>query len=101
MSNVRISPVGTSLTTDLHKAWAIVNHNSSAAVGPIIEGYHCFLTDPADSQCAEVSNVDFRNIENPQEFDRQKWLERISMFHWKFDELADGSCWRHMRNYFQ
>jgi hypothetical protein len=101
ISNVRISAIGSSLDTDLHKAWAIVNHNSSAAVGPIIEGYHCFLTDPADSQCAEVSNTDFRNIENPKEFDRQKWLERISMFHWKFDELEDGSCWRHMRNYCQ
>jgi len=25
--------------------------------------------------------------------------ERISMFHWKFTELEDGTAWRHMRQY--
>jgi hypothetical protein len=99
MRNVTISNIGTALQQDLNNAWAVINHNSSAAVGPIIQGYHCFLTDPIDSQCAEVSNKDFSKIETPLEFDRQKWLERISMFHWKFSELEDGSCWNHMRKY--
>ena len=97
--NVSMSRIGTSLEHDLKNAWAVVNHNSSAAVGPIIQGYHCFLTDPADSQCAEVSNTDFSKIETPLEFNRQQWLERISMFHWKFSELEDGTCWKHMREY--
>ena len=97
--NVLISNIGTPLMDDLKDAWAVVNHNSSAAVGPIIQGYHCFLTDPKDSQNAEVSNTDFSLIETPLEFDRQSWLERISMFHWKFSELQDGSAWRHMRQY--
>ena len=99
LNNVSISSIGTSLQQDLNNAWAVVNHNSSAAVGPIIQGYHCFLTDPMDSQNAEVSNTDFSLIETPLEFDRQNWLERISMFHWKFSELKDGSCWRHMREF--
>ena len=99
MRNVTISNIGSALQQDLNNAWAVINHNSSAAVGPIIRGYHCFLTDPIDSQCAEVSNKDFSKIETPLEFDRQKWLERISMFHWKFSELEDGSCWNHMRKY--
>ena len=99
MRNVTISNIGSALQQDLNNAWAVINHNSSAAVGPIIQGYHCFLTDPIDSQCAEVSNKDFSKIETPLEFDRQKWLERISMFHWKFSELEDGSCWNHMRKY--
>jgi hypothetical protein len=99
IKNVSISKIGTALDYDLANAWAVINHNSSAAVGPIIQGYHCFLTDPIDSQCAEVSNTDFSKIEMPLEFDRQKWLERISMFHWKFSELEDGSCWNHMRKY--
>tara|TARA_B110000503_G_scaffold65910_1_gene103461 strand:+ start:2187 stop:3113 length:927 start_codon:yes stop_codon:yes gene_type:complete len=99
IKNVSISNIGTTLQEDLIDAWAVVNHNSSAAVGPIIQGYHCFLTDPKSSQNAEVSNTDFRLIESPLEFDRQKWLERISMFHWKFSELKDGSCWKHMREF--
>ena len=44
-------------------------------------------------------HTDFSKIENPQQFDRQKWLERISMFHWNFDELSNGVAWKHMREY--
>ena len=84
---------------DLINCWAVVNHNSSSVVGPIIKGYHAFITDPATSQCAEVVHHGFTDIESPREFDRQKWLERISMFHWKFTELEDGTAWRHMRQY--
>lgn len=100
-SNVTISAFGTDLSVDLDNAWAVVNHNSSAVVGPIIQGYHAFITDPEKSQCSEVANTDFSLIENPNHFDRQRWLERISMFHWKFSELEDGTCWQHMRNYCQ
>lgn len=98
-SNITVSNIGVPLENDLQNTWAVVNHNSSAAVGPIIQGYNCFLTDPKDSQCAEVSNTDFSNIESPLEFDRQQWLERISMFHWNFEELINGTCWKHMREF--
>lgn len=84
---------------DLNNCWAVVNHNSSSVVGPIIKGYPAFITDPIKSQCAEVAHVGFENIETPQQFDRQRWLERISMFHWKFSELESGAAWRHMRQY--
>lgn len=101
LPNVKLSNFNTPLEDDLNKAWAVVNHNSSSIVGPIIQGYHAFVTDPDKSQCKEVANTSFKNIETPKEFDRQRWLERISMFHWKFSELEDGSCWRHMRDYCQ
>jgi hypothetical protein len=99
LKNVRISLPDTTLSADLSNAWAVVNHNSSAVVGPIIQGYYSFVTDPQKSQCAEVSNTNLSLIETPSQFDRQRWLERISMFHWKFSELEDGKCWSHMRNY--
>jgi hypothetical protein len=98
-ANVELSPPGRSLDKDLQGAWAVVNHNSSAAVGPIIKGFHCFLTDPTDSQCKEVVNTDFSKIEQPDRFDRQQWLKRISMFHWTFEELRSGACWKHMREF--
>lgn len=101
LPNVKISPQGRPLEEELHKAWAVVNHNSSAAVGPIIQGYHCFITDPKNSQNAEVSHTDFSLLENPTTFDRERWLQRISMFHWSFKELESGECWQHMRNYCQ
>jgi hypothetical protein len=97
--SVSLSNQNEPLEIDLQNAWCVVNHNSSAIVGSVIKGYPAFITDSQRSQCAEVSNTDFSLIENPRHFDRQKWLERISMFHWKFSELEDGSAWRHMRNY--
>jgi len=90
-----------SIDEDLKNAQCVVNHNSSSIVGAIIKGYPAFITDPKNSQCAEVANTDFSKIDNPQHFDRQRWLERISQFHWKFSELEDGTAWRHMRNYCQ
>jgi hypothetical protein len=96
--DVKISQ-NASLNTDLENCWAVVNHNSSSIVGPIIMGYPAFITDPLRSQCAEVSHYGFEKLESPIEFDRQKWLERISMFHWKFSELEDGTAWKHMRKY--
>lgn len=97
--HVTISEFGRSLDADLQNCHAVVNHNSSSIVGPLIKGYPSFITDSANSQCREVSHTDLKLIDTPQEFDRQAWLERISMFHWKFDELKDGTCWRHMRKY--
>jgi len=84
---------------DLNNCWAVVNHNSSSIVGPLIKGYAAFVTDPVTSQCAEVAHTDFSKIESPNDFDRNAWLERISMFHWKFSEIEDGTAWRHMRQY--
>lgn len=96
---IKVSNLDHPLEHDLDKAWAVVNHNSSSIVGPLIQGYHAFVTDPANSQNAEVVNTDLSLIESPLEFDREKWLQRISMFHWKFAELEDGSAWRHIRQY--
>lgn len=97
--HVTISEFGRPLDADLQNCHAVVNHNSSSIVGPLIKGYPSFITDSPNSQCREVSHTDLKLIDTPQEFDRQAWLERISMFHWKFDELRDGTCWRHMRKY--
>jgi hypothetical protein len=98
-SSIKFSGQDAPLEHDLTNAWAVVNHNSSAIVGSIIQGYHAFITDVTTSQCAEVAHTNFSLIETPQSFDRQRWLERISMFHWKFSELENGSAWRHMKEF--
>lgn len=85
------------LLTDLKNCWAAVNYNSSPVVGAAIEGIPIFVIDPNKSQCAEIANIDLSKIENPSMPDRQQWVERLSMFHWKFDELRSGECWSHMK----
>jgi hypothetical protein len=99
LKGVRLSKPGTSLEEDLKNCWAVVNHNSSPTVGAAIEGYPVFLTDPAKSQVKDVANTDLSMIESPVLIDRQSWIERISMFHWNFDEIENGQCWSHMRNF--
>ena len=96
--SVRLS-TNVNLIDDLKNCWAAVNYNSSPVVGAAIEGVPIFVMDPTKSQCAEIANIDFSQIENPLLLDRQRWVERLSMFHWNFDELKTGECWTHMRNF--
>jgi hypothetical protein len=95
---VRLS-TNKNLVDDLHNCWAAINYNSSPVVGAAIEGVPIFVSDPAKSQCAEIANTDLSQIENPTLYDRQHWVERLSMFHWNFDELKSGECWTHMRSF--
>lgn len=87
------------LIDDLHNCWAAVNYNSSPVIGAAIEGIPIFVCNPEKSQSKEIANTDLSQIENPLMPNRQKWVERLSMFHWNFDELRSGECWQHMRNY--
>jgi hypothetical protein len=97
-NNVTLSK-NINLVDDLRDCWAAVNYNSSPLVAAAIEGVPVFVLDPVRSQCGEIANTDIAQIETPQMPDRQKWVERLSMSHWKFDELISGDCWRHMRSY--
>lgn len=96
--SIRLS-TNVNLIDDLHGCWAAVNHNSSPVVGAAIEGYPIFVTDPNKSQCREIANTDFSQIENPQMPERQQWVNRLSMSHWKFAELRSGEAWAHMRQF--
>lgn len=87
------------LRQDLAGAWAVVNHNSSPVVAAAIEGYPVFVTDPQRSQCQDIANTDLTTIENPMLPDRQTWVERLAMSHWKFTEVQQGHTWRHMRQW--
>jgi hypothetical protein len=93
--------VNANLKEDLHNAWATVVYNSSPSVASIIEGVPAFLTDPQPqhSQSVAVANTDISRIEDPVMLDRQAWVERLSMCHWKFDELKSGEAWKFFRNY--
>ena len=89
------------LREDLKNAWATVVYNSSPSVASIIEGIPSFLTDPQPqhSQSVAVANTDISRIEDPVMLDRQAWVERLSMCHWKFDELKSGEAWKFFRKY--
>lgn len=98
--NVHLS-IKESLVDDLKNAWATVVYNSSPSVASLIEGIPAFITDPfpQHSQSFEIANTDLSKIETPNMPDRQKWIEKISMCHWKFDELKSGEAWQFFKKY--
>ena len=89
------------LTDDLIGAWATVVYNSSPSVASAIEGVPVFLTDPQprNSQSFDIANTDISNIESPTLLDRQQWAEKLSMCHWKFEELKSGEAWNFFKKY--
>jgi hypothetical protein len=89
------------LVDDLANAWATVVYNSSPSVASLIMGVPAFLTDPMpqNSQSYGVANLDISKIETPVFYERQQWIEKISMCHWNFDELKSGEAWSFFKRY--
>ena len=90
-----------SIEQDLSNAWATVTYNSSPGVASFIHGVPVFQKDPDPdySMYGEIANFDMSKLEKPDMPNIHTWLQRIAMCHWNFDELADGTAWKFMRNY--
>jgi hypothetical protein len=86
---------------DLENCWATVVYNSSHGVASIIEGVPAFVTDPIPehSQSFGIANTDLSKIESPITPERQLWVEKLAMCHWKFDELKSGAAWNFFKRY--
>lgn len=91
--------VNTDLANDFKHCWAVVNHNSSPTIGAAIEGLPVFVTDPLRSQARDIANTDLSQLETPLMPDRQRWVERISQFHWGHQDIQTGRCWLHMKQW--
>jgi len=90
-----------SIMEDFENCWACVTYNSSPGVAAAIEGIPVFVTDkkPKNSQAYAVANTDIERIEEPQTFDRQEWIEKISMSHYNFQDLKNGTAWNTIKEY--
>ena len=97
--NVTVSEITKPLMADFQGAHAVINHNSSPTVAAAIEGIPVWVTDSGKSQAGPVAHKDLAEIENPRHFDRETWIQKLAMCHWRLDELKSGDCWRHMRNW--
>ena len=89
------------ITDDFINAWAVITYNSSPGVAAAIEGIPVFVTDPVPqmSQAFAVANTDLATIETPVMPDRESWVNSISMCHWNFLELSNGTAWRNIKQY--
>jgi len=88
-----------SLQQDLKNAWATVVYNSSPAVASAITGIPVYADDVNDCQARDVAFARWQDIENPNMPNRDNWLAKLAMSHWNFEELKNGSAWKHMRDY--
>jgi len=84
---------------DFANAYCVINHNSSPTVAAAIEGIPTIVLDSARSQAAEVSHHSLADLENLQEFNREKWIHKMAQMHWTLDELKDGTAWKHLRKW--
>ena len=98
LDNVSISH-SENILEDFSKAHCVVNYNSSPAIAAAIEGIPTIVLDPSQSQAAEVSHHDLSKVENLQEFDRERWIQKMAQMHWTLDELKDGTAWKHLRKW--
>jgi len=104
---VRTAPKGVTISTnnsilqDFENCWACVTYNSSPGVAAAIEGIPVFVTDKKSrrSQACDVANLQLHNINQPETFERQQWIEKISMSHYNFKDLQNGTAWNTIKEY--
>jgi len=86
---------------DFKNSWATVTYNSSPGVASAIEGVPVFVTDsnPCISQAYDVCNTELSKIESPLMPDRQNWIEKLSMSHYNFNDLQNGTAWKIIKEY--
>lgn len=88
---------------DLHdaiaKAHCVVTLNSNSAVDTVLAGIPCVALDPG-SMAYEVTNNHLSAILQPEVFDRDKWLDKLTYCQWTYDEIEQGQAWEHLRGFY-
>ena len=104
---IRTAPKDVTLSTsdsivkDFENCWACVTYNSSPGVAAAVEGIPVFVTDKKAkrSQAYDIANLKLGNINQPDTFERQQWIEKIAMSHYNFHDLSSGTAWNVIKNY--
>lgn len=80
---------------DLGGAWAIVTHHSNVAVDALVAGIPTFCWGGV---AAPLSCQKLEMIERPLYPDgRDAWMADLAYTQWTPEEMANGSCWAHLR----
>lgn len=84
------------LADDLSGAWALVTHQSNAAVEALVLGYPVFVTGLCAARA--MAETDLARIESPRRpRDRERWAALLASRQWTFEEIAAGTAWRVLR----
>ena len=80
---------------DLARAHAVVTFNSNSGVEALISGVPVFAFDEG-SMVWSVCNRELRDLDNPNQPSRQKWLNDLCYAQWTPAEMAEGRAWNHL-----
>lgn len=83
----------TTLQQDLNNAWASVFFNSSSCVASVLAGVPVFASDP-DCVAWQVANKNISDIEQPEVFDRQQWINDLAAAHWSDEDARTGRIYQ-------
>lgn len=96
---IQYSSPTSNILDDFKDAMCVISHNSSPGVAAAIEGVPLIVLDPDRSQARDVAFHSLDDFEKIPTFNRQDWIEKLAMSHWRLDELRDGKCWQHMKQW--
>ncbi len=86
---------GQDMASILDKAWIVISHHSNVGLYALLKGI------PIYNQLGISKNMgitDIRYIEYPQyPEDRKEFFVDVAYTQWSMGELADGSCWKHIK----
>lgn len=76
--------------------WAVVTHHSNVSVDGLACGVPAFVWFGV-SKPMGLQNLN--SIDEPlYPVGREQWLNDIAYCQWSLDEMADGTCWRHLKD---
>ncbi len=84
------------LEDDFNRAWCVVTFSSGSAVDAVLAGIPNIACDTGN-MAYEVSSRSLSDVESPYMDDKLDWIKKISMCQYSKKELADGTCWQHIR----
>lgn len=67
---------------------AVINWSSNPGIHAVLNGTNAFVGP--ESLAYPVANKELKNIENPEEFDRNQWLNDYSYTEWTIEEISQG-----------
>jgi len=99
--NVRVvNPLESTLTENLQSAHSAVFFNSSASVAAVLEGVPVFVDDPSAVTWA-VAQHDISQIESPQVFVKDQWMQDLAAAHWSDEDGRTGRIYQKFMPFLQ
>ena len=97
VKNVKYIDTNMPIEKAISKAKVVVTINSNAGVDAALAGKPVISLDKG-SMVWDISEHDFKKINNPKFNDRTQWCNNIAYAQWHPSELKSGEAWNHLKS---